>query len=70
MHPGELYPGGGGDDYVVELTPSKNLCCGCSLESPGRGDSNEHPQHRFLAHLSRRLKGELIVYRSIRASVS
>ena len=26
----------------------KNLCCGCSLESPRRGDSNEHPQHRFL----------------------
>ena len=25
-------------------------------------DSNEHPQHRFLAHLSRRLIGELIVY--------
>ena len=27
-----------------------------------RGESNEHPQHRFLAHLSRRLIGELIVY--------
>ena len=26
----------------------KNLCCGCSLESPWQGDSNEHPQHRFL----------------------
>ena len=26
----------------------KNLCCGCSLESPRRGDSNEHPHHRFL----------------------
>ena len=25
-------------------------------------NSNEHPQHRFLAHLSRRLIGELIVY--------
>ena len=24
----------------------KNLCCGCSIESPRRGDSNEHPQHR------------------------
>ena len=23
----------------------KNKCCGCSLESPHRGDSNEHPQH-------------------------
>ena len=28
-----------------------NLCCGCSLESPRRGDSNEHPQHRFLSLL-------------------
>ena len=28
--------------------PHKNLCCGCSLESPGRGDYNEHPQDRFL----------------------
>ena len=26
----------------------KNLGCGCLLESPGRSDSNEHPQHRFL----------------------
>ena len=26
----------------------KNLCCGCSLESLRRGDSNEIPQHRFL----------------------
>ena len=26
----------------------KNLCCGNSLESPQRGNSNEHPQHRFL----------------------
>ena len=26
----------------------KNLCCGCSLESPRGGDFNEHPQHRFL----------------------
>ena len=29
---------------------------------PPRGDSNEHPQHRFLAHLSQRLIGELIGY--------
>ena len=21
------------------------MCCGCSLESPHRGDSNEYPQH-------------------------
>ena len=29
----------------------KNPCCGCSLESPRRGDSNEHPQDRDLAIL-------------------
>ena len=40
----------------------KNLCCGCQLESPCRGNSNEHPKHKFLAHLSRWLIGELIVY--------
>ena len=26
----------------------KNPCCGYSLESPRRGDSNEYPQHRLL----------------------
>ena len=26
----------------------KNVCCGCSLESPRQGDSNEYPQHMFL----------------------
>ena len=26
----------------------RNLCCGCSLESPRRGDSNGQPQHKFL----------------------
>ena len=25
-----------------------NICCGYSLESPRRGDSNEYPQHMFL----------------------
>ena len=25
----------------------KNICCGCSLELPRRGDSNEHQQHMF-----------------------
>ena len=53
------------DNKGISLLIHKNIYCGCSLELPGRGDS-EHPQHRFLAHLSRRLKGELIVYRSIR----
>ena len=36
----------------------KNLCCGCSLESPWRdellrGDSNEHPQHRLYEEISK-----------------
>ena len=26
----------------------KNICCGYSLESPRRGDSNEYPQHMLL----------------------
>ena len=47
---------------IIYLFLHENLCCACSLESPRRGDSNEHPQHRFLAHLSRRLIGELIGY--------
>ena len=47
---------------IILLISSLKLCCGFSLESPCRGDSNEHPQHRFLAHLSQRLTGELIVY--------
>ena len=25
----------------------KNICCGCSIESP-RGDSNDYPQDTFL----------------------
>ena len=38
-------------DISQNLRPNMgliDLCCGCSLESPRRGDSNEHPQHRFL----------------------
>ena len=27
---------------------ARNICCGYSLESPRRGDSNEYPQHMFL----------------------
>ena len=27
---------------------NKNICCGYSLESPRRGDSNDYPQHMFL----------------------
>ena len=29
----------------------KNICCGYSLESPQRGDSNEHPQHMFYGEM-------------------
>ena len=54
--------------YAVmrQLLFHKILCCGYAFESPRqsphRGDSNEHPQHRFLAHLSGSLIGELIGY--------
>ena len=34
------------DNFFLSL--HKNQCCGCSLELPHRGDSNEHPQYRFL----------------------
>ena len=37
------------DDGKVFLSIlHENLCCGCSLETPCRGDSNEHQKHRFL----------------------
>ena len=42
------------DQIVVVFLPKiplflhKNICCGCVLESPRRGDSNTHPQHMFL----------------------
>ena len=36
------------DKGLFCLSLHKNLCCGCSLESPRPGSSNEHPQHRFL----------------------
>ena len=29
-------------DFLSNL--HKNLCCGCSLESPQRGDSDKHPK--------------------------
>ena len=33
------------DDLKIILSNlHKNLRCGCSLESPQQGDSNEHPQ--------------------------
>ena len=36
------------DNQGIILLIHKNLCCGCSLELPRRGDSNEHPHHWFL----------------------
>ena len=30
---------------IIFIILHKNICCGYSLESPRRGDSNEHPQH-------------------------
>ena len=36
---------------VIKLKVSglhRDLCCGCSLESPRQGDSNGRPQHGFL----------------------
>ena len=44
----------------------KNLCCGCSLESPRRGDSNEYPQHRFLLRNKQNYHLIIIKYHQIR----
>ena len=44
----------------------KNLCCECSLESPCRGDSNEHPQHRFLWRFDKNYLWIIIKYHQIR----
>ena len=41
----------GGYLMIIEGVSSvlhKNLCCGYSIESHCRGDSNDYPQHRFL----------------------
>ena len=38
---------------IICLFLHKKLCCGCSLELPRRGDSNEHPQHRFYEDLTK-----------------
>ena len=37
----------GQSDLGLHCLP-RNICCGCSLELPQRGISNEHPQHMFL----------------------
>ena len=44
----------------------KNLFCGCSLESPWRGDSNEQPQHRFLSRYKQYYHLIIIKYHQIR----
>ena len=35
----------------------ENICCGCSLEAPRRGASNEYPQHMFSSSLRKILCG-------------
>ena len=30
---------------LIRIVSPTNICCGGSLESPRRGDSNEHPQN-------------------------
>ena len=40
----------------------KNLCCGCSLELPRQGDSNEHPQHGFLLRNKQNYHLIIIIY--------
>ena len=44
----------------------KNLCCGCSLELPHRGDSIEHPQHRFLQRNKQNYPLIIIKYSQLR----
>ena len=44
----------------------KNLSCGCSLELPRRGDSNEHPQLRFLWRNKQNYHLIVIKYHQIR----
>ena len=33
---------------IFFLFLNKNICCGCSLEAPLQGTSNEYPQHVFM----------------------
>ena len=33
--------------YIIFLISAQNIGCGCSLEPPRRGDSNEYPQSVF-----------------------
>ena len=48
----------------------KNLCYGCSLESPQRGYSNEHPQHRFLWRIDQSDLSIIIKYYRVIALIS
>ena len=51
-------------NHVNEQRHNKTCLLGCTARLVS--DLVGNPEDRFLAHLSRRLKGELIVYRSIR----
>ena len=37
--------------YIIFLIFAQNIDCGCSLESPRRGGSNEYPQSMFCAKI-------------------
>ena len=41
------------ESKIILSNLHKNLCCGCSLELPRRGDSNEHPQNRIYEEISK-----------------
>ena len=40
----------------------KTICCGYSLESPCRGDSNEYPQYMFLWRIDENYPSIVIKY--------
>ena len=37
--------------YIIFLISAQNIDCGCSLEPPRRGGSNEYPQSMFWAEI-------------------
>ena len=40
--------------YISFFITAKNIDCGCSLEPPRRGGSNEYPQSMFLSRLMKK----------------
>ena len=53
----------GGIHIIFFLFLHKNICCGCSLEVPQWGASNEYPQHMF----SWRNKKDITIFRMKKA---